>query len=761
MGVNRFGDIEVEEEETLGVNRFGDEEVALSAQLDAIDKADTRRPAPERKPMSALNKAAALAQQLGQGTLPYYDELVSGAYGAGQALTGGSFGEGYDSMNESMRNQRQQYKNDSPNISMMAETTAAFNPLNPINKIGPVSKMGQGWIQGGKDLASNVARNVAEAGIFGMGQGEGGERIENAKNAMIMSGGFTGALDSAGRTVGKIMGDFRLPNRMERTVPDSEYLPPRVGVPEANTPLAKAKAKLGIGQEPRILPEKLETESVPLQLSNPKSTRAGLVRTVLARIPGASEKLDAKQMPFVQEVADTLREGNKVYDEQATNLARHERNVKLDTARDIDADNFSMTAKERVDADALAARQQSELDVLEARQAQARLEEASQADAALMASDEVSSALNIDTLKASVPADRADAVTKGGQEGFNQALDQVNQAYDDAWGTVDKLASGTIDAVVSGARYQASQLDEQGARIMNRLAEDAEKLGAEGQVKALDNAFRKAQKSGDVYLQDAVKELRATLRMGLPDESRVKLDAVDAVYPNLLTSQKASATAAQTKGVPTPAQTLSAANVIAGERRAAGGQQPMAERIYEGIDAAPTPAGKASVLRQTMEADAARQAVERQQAAEQKGLSRSTKDTRAAKAIENRLRKEQDAATKKHREEKLRADRKEAIDPLEQDFREITANAGLGAESPYIPALLAGQVLPGKAHIGKAGLIAGIGQLLASDTALKAIGGQSATQLFIADLLRSGKSELLTRQIAREAGLLSSEEEDY
>jgi hypothetical protein len=145
-------------------------------------------------------------------------------------------------------------------------------------------------------------------------------------------------------------------------------------------------------------------------------------------------------------------------------------------------------------------------------------------------------------------------------------------------------------------------------RSLKRISADIEKLGDADNVSGLDDKLRRAiSSSKDYQLQSDLKEIRDTLRLGMPDESRAKLKAVDAVYPNYLTVERASAKAGATGGLPTAKQLLTSSAAVAKKKRAALGQQPFLNDIVnsgllEKPDIGPTsPLGRAKTLQSTLE----------------------------------------------------------------------------------------------------------------------------------------------------------------
>lgn len=724
--MNRFGGIPapIDEEENR-VNRFG----GIPAP------AKTPTPAEEQSFMDrAVENTSGAIRAATQGLIPFGDEVMAGIRTATDFSDTGydTWEDRYNAMLAQERGGYQKFKQENPKTAMGLETTASF--VSPINKLGPVTQGGAGVVNALKGLGQNVTRNATEAALYGYGSGEGDSRLENARDAASLAAFLTGGLDTGGRLTGGVLDAAKLKN-----------------------PLKTSKFS-----------ETGQMEDVPLEVANPKSVRAGLVRQMLGRVPGANERLAEASAPFVQRVQGDLDAGVARMDQQSENLDALQRSMQNDLRyqQNIRSDDFSeklrasqIEAARKADADALAAAQLKDQEVLAKAAEAKRIADINAANEA--AKEQLGAQVNLESLKASVPADRSEKITQTGQAGFKQALDEVNAAYKEAWGTTDDLASGTLSAAKSRAKDALDISNEAGKPVLNRIIRDIDNLGKTDSIERLDGVLRKsidgAQKAKDTYLAEDLSEVRNILRLGLPDESAAKLKEVDAVYPNLLASQKATADAVLDKGKATPAQLLRAGANVAKQRRAATGDIPLGQRAYEALDVEkglePIKIGKPEKRADAVERLRGRQ-TKLDQAKSKIDIDRQR--DRLTRMSENEA-ADLSLITTGQRKAFDKA-RETYLQPLKEARQDIGTATKYGSESPYMAALLAG-MLPGTNLAAKMTTGARIGRSIAGSPGMKTLAGQADWQRILADAIRSGRSEYVTRRLSRLAS--KQEEEEY
>ena len=326
-------------------------------------------------------------------------------------------------------------------------------------------------------------------------------------------------------------------------------------------------------------------------------------------------------------------------------------------------------------------------------------QEAADAAARAAAARQSQEALSLEALRQGVPAGRREAVTRPGEQGFRQALNEVNAAYDEAWGTATNLRPGTIATVIDEASNVSRLVGETDANRLRRFIADAEKLGEEGgSVAVLDEILRnQIDSASDSIVRGDLERIRNRLRSGLPEENLAMLSEVDAVYPAFLTSQAAGASAGLlTGGLPTTEQYAQAANRVAGQRRAAAGEQPLRDVVPRYVTPeppvrrpeTPPPEPRTPTLERSLALDAQRKQVAREKA--------------------DRL-KDVQVISKKGKE-RLAAERDAALEPVVEARNATKKAIGSVVDSPYMAALMA-SALPGSGFLlPKAGLVSYLGR---------------------------------------------------
>jgi hypothetical protein len=377
-------------------------------------------------------------------------------------------------------------------------------------------------------------------------------------------------------------------------------------------------------------------------------------------------------------------------------VARADKNIGLAEEQAISSTEGVVSGL-REQAENLATHQRhraNEVD-LSAKQKKRELEQQHEAqDAAEVARRAASEeALNLQALRESVPTNRTEAITETGHAGYNQARKQINEAYDEAWDAT--IAPGTLGNVIKEAKRLADLLPEQDARLLNRVVSDAKKLKEKGgNPNSLDSVIRRAGDSAtDIDAMDDLTALRGQLRSGLPDENIAMLDDVDAVYPNFLTVQKATAKADAPEGLTTPEGLTAGSKVVGGEVRSAAATRPLKETIDAG-----TPSAVEVDRIRKMEKQALQESIEAERAnvrvvseAEKRRLAQATDEARekveetrrtATNQAQSRRRRLDKSVLAKYADDPPKAIKQlvksNNVDELERLYRYMEAN-GQGA----------------------------------------------------------------------------------
>ncbi len=731
---------------------------------------------PERPESSFLDKTLAytggLAGQANQGLVPFSDEIISGIRSVVDPSLYGddsTIGERYSESHRQLNQGMEQFREDNPKTAIATEMTAGA--FSPVNKIGPVTtayntgaKGLQKAVDAGARLVNNVARNATEGAVYGLGEGTGDNRWENAKTQAMFASALTAGFDVTGRFTGTLLDWWKLPVDIRNKVPQPDV--PNVGK-QADI-VMPSDGRVPVGQTAD------GAEVGPIMMSNPETIRGSAYKAGLGKLPGASQRLDAQNAPYVlRDRAAYQGVVDEVADE-GSRLADHQRSAGIDVKNQGRAE---ARAAQEAQRESLSQARAAERDALElentanltlAREAdEAAADAATLAQRRLQAENQADEALNIETLQLSVPEGRADAVTESGNAGFKQALDQVNEAYDEAWGSAIDLKEGTIDKVIIRAKKALPMLGEVDAKRVERIITDVEKLGESGgSVKVLDELLRNSiNATEDQLVRTDLEAIRETLRNGLPEENLAKLDAVDKVYPNLLTTQKAAAQAFLDNGVPTPKLLASSSNVVAGERRAAKGEQPMMPLILENLRNRPQDADAVPPLQAPAAELQAQARLDKAAAREAKDAANQSAANARLTVAENQADRTKDLNWRNTYEQNLFDQRSKAkIGPSKEQLRQTESNARADNPSLYMAALLS-NIIPGAKKVPlalKASGVSGLGELMTTMPVQEVIAGQGKRTRQLADAIRSGRSEYVTRRAARAAGQLSPEEkEDY
>jgi len=682
---------------------MNEEEAKARLRLIQIQKEKAARassqPAPAEPEGNLVRDTQGFGGRLLKGlTLGAGDEIAGASRAALEYLSPDAYGEDAQSFGDKYRMYRDdsrradsEFQENYPKTSFAADVVSSL--ASPVNKIAP------GFGSTGTFLPRAVqatARGGAEGAVFGFNEGTGdiGDRLSSAATGATVGAGSAGALNVLGGGLGRALSKRRV--EADLVQPDGSQM--------------------------------------PIHLASPDTGLGRFYRDWMASIPYAKGALREQEAPFLERAAQETAGQQAVYDQDAANLARHQWHRQNDI--ELDTQRASSELQRQIDAEKLAAQRTQDLNAT--RNAQRTAEEQAAAEAAAIASRNT---LNLRTLRESVPEGRREAITDTGFGGFRQALGEINAAYDDAWGSVSGLAKNTLPVIQNQIEFKVQSLPTDAAATLRRLSQDVEKLGEADNVAGLDDKLRRMIDSAtDYQLRGDLKELRETLRLGLPDENLAKLNEVDKVYPAFLTVQKAAAKADDTRGVPSADQLLSSATSVAGERRAALGQQPLLDTIYQGrpLPQAPTPTTvvpKAPALERTLGLAQAK----REAAAKARELKKAAAVIAADEKKQLKARGETGPLAKaKAAQETL--ERAKAT-PHNTVFSSLASAGALGS-------LATGGLVPYGVGLG-----VGIGTARALSTkgGQRVVAGQTGLQKELAEAMRKGDTAKYTQLLSRYA----------
>jgi hypothetical protein len=212
---------------------------------------------------SALETVANTGRTALSGAVPFYSQGIAGArslldpstYGEGRDI-----GERYDLALEQEKGGKSDFRAEHPLTSIAVETAGGF--ASPLNKLGPVTQTGTGFVNALKGTADNVLRNASEAALYGYGE----NGIEGALDAAQTGAAFTAGLDSLGRVASKGLERFRSSNLLEDST-------------------GRFKG---------------------LNLSNPDSLRGKIWRNVVGKTTGGNKVMQAQEAPYILEAEERL-----------------------------------------------------------------------------------------------------------------------------------------------------------------------------------------------------------------------------------------------------------------------------------------------------------------------------------------------------------------------------------------------------------------------------------------------------------------------
>ena len=203
---------------------------------------------------------------------------------------------------------------------------------------------------------------------------------------------------------------------------------------------------------------------------------------------------------------------------------------------------------------------------------------------------------NRDVLSKIMPEELASRVTKGGNEGFEQAT----KAFSDAYETLFRGSVKPDTSAVNSAALLADQATGGAKEILDQFAVSLQRERIPGSdLSWWDDQLRKyavaASRRGDVAEKDLLNEARTVLKDAIPDDMAAQWKKLDSAFRNFATARKAGTYqgAAKNRGVFTPAELLRASGAqdkSAGKRAFAQGQAALQEEALDAGDMLQVPA---------------------------------------------------------------------------------------------------------------------------------------------------------------------------
>lgn len=190
-------------------------------------------------------------------------------------------------------------------------------------------------------------------------------------------------------------------------------------------------------------------------------------------------------------------------------------------------------------------------------------------------------------------------IKETGQAGLKELKSSFDTAYTNAWKGADNISNTGRVNFVNTAVNAAESLADADTAILKTVMGNFKKLSADPsakKIKELDNQLRKQiQRAGnDKYqLRDALKDMRVSMREGLPNNTLTKLKETDRQYAKYLVTRKAAVKGAEEYGQFTPKQLLQSAKTVGGEARTAIGEAPLQQLATEGTEMASRDLGTA------------------------------------------------------------------------------------------------------------------------------------------------------------------------
>jgi hypothetical protein len=709
-------------------------------------------------PGNLLNKTLANIRTAGQGFVPGFDEGIAAIRATVDPSTYGddrSWGERYDYAHDLEQQALAQAREEDPLGSLGREMAAGF--MSPLNKLGPVTQGGGTAGQALANFGQNVFRNTVEGAAYGYGEGDTAEqRMENAITGGQTGALFTGVADAFGRATGKFLDAAKIPQ---------ELVDPVTG------------------------------EFTPLNLTGDRG-RAWLYRKFFGALPGGNQNIVAQQQPMLEEAAESVSNVKQRADRLVKSVEQQQRASRREVAQTARDQRYNIDQQKNYNVEQGAVQPQLQ---------EVPPEPKTLPKSTLQRSNPIVIRQRTENALESIPERERAAVFEGVDMNNPEAMDVAIGRWwrDNAFNDVRALESvplpkklvddvsalsddpdfragiGNVAREVAKRRANISGM-EVDAKDVDEMIEDLLSGAIDGdELIALRNSFaipanRGGQNAGQ--LRTVANRLDDTIR----DIVRVDggQEAVDffneqiARYPTQLTHRKAVYDAYKQDGmyelegwedagknydVRIPTETR--------ERR------PLSESVRT----------SKRQLAKAVEAEEAAQA-ERQASAkvEIEKIKADNKAKEAMARVANAKTKDKASSIAKRQKKELvdrTAGQKEAIEDRARARKESIKKAEEVVLEPAQAKLetLKGRAVPGEANVylatrsapgfvkgetPKLGLVAAFGDLMTRPGAQQFVAGQGYMTRMLADAIRNGRTEYVTRPLSAQAARIAAEEEE-
>jgi hypothetical protein len=156
------------------------------------------------KPMTDSGATWGAGQSFGTGAVQGFgDEIMAGVAAAKEALTGGlPYGRAYDQALSMYRGARDKYREESPWKAGLSEAAGSLATAIPAGAAVMPARAG---------LAANAALGMAQGGVYGFAEGEGGvgERLASGATGAAIGGGLGAAVPAAAGAIGRAITPVR------------------------------------------------------------------------------------------------------------------------------------------------------------------------------------------------------------------------------------------------------------------------------------------------------------------------------------------------------------------------------------------------------------------------------------------------------------------------------------------------------------------------------------------------------------------------
>lgn len=249
-------------------------------------------------------------------TMGFGDELAGAFGGAMDAISGGSFDEGYARTRDTARGNLEAYRARNPVASTALEIAGAV----------PTALIPGGAAVRGANIATKVGRGMAAGAgygaVAGYGAGEGGvkNRVENATRGAAVGAAVGGAVPVAGRVIGKAVG------RRQAV----KSAPSRTDIHDRKTALYDQADRAGIAVNPpaleragRVIPARMQKAGIDPTL-HPNASAALRRVEQLADTGMGNRRLSLSETETVRKViVDATKSPNKADRYMAGQILEH------------------------------------------------------------------------------------------------------------------------------------------------------------------------------------------------------------------------------------------------------------------------------------------------------------------------------------------------------------------------------------------------------------------------------------------------------